>query len=219
MGSWMRKPYITYGLIFINVIVFFLMTLLGGSENVSVLVAFGAKVNNLIIEGQWWRFITPMFIHIGFEHILLNMITLYFIGIQIESFFGSGRFLIIYLVSGICGNIASFTFNPTALSAGASTALFGLFGAFLMLGESFRENPYIRAMSRQFLLLVILNVIFGFSSNVDLAGHLGGLCAGFLTAYIVGVPMIGKVPVTKRIVSLLTLVFVSGLLLVMGFKM
>lgn len=218
MASWTRKPYITYGLIVINVIVFLLMTLLGGSENVSTLIAFGAKVNTLILEGQWWRFITPMFLHIGFEHILLNMITLYFIGTQIEAFFGSGRFLVLYLLSGIGGNIASFTFNPTALSAGASTALFGLFGAFLMLGESFRENPYIRAMSRQFLLLVILNVIFGFSGNVDLAGHLGGLATGFLAAYVVGVPMIGKVPLMKRLVSLLAIIFVGGLLLIMGFK-
>ncbi|KRL03232.1 rhomboid family intramembrane serine protease [Liquorilactobacillus capillatus] len=218
MNTISRKPNVTYGLIVINVIVFLLMTLNGGSTSPRVLIMFGAKVNSLILAGQWWRFVTPMFLHIGFEHILLNMITLYFIGTQIEMFFGSTRFSLIYLISGIGGNIASFTFNPTALSAGASTALFGLFGAFLMLGESFRENPYIKAMARQFLLLVILNILFSFSGNIDLAGHLGGLAAGFLAAYIVGVPKIGKVPFLKRLFSLVALIFIGGLLLIMGFK-
>ncbi|KRN34270.1 rhomboid family integral membrane protein [Liquorilactobacillus mali] len=194
------------------------MTLAGGSQSVGVLVEFGAKVNTLIVAGQWWRLITPMFLHIGFEHIVLNMITLYFVGIQLENILGRGRFLAVYLVSGIAGNLASFAFNPDALSAGASTALFGLFGIYLMMGESFSSNPYIRAMGKQFLLLVVLNIMFGFYGNVDLAGHIGGLVGGFLMGYCVGVPRVGSIPLPKRIVSTLALVFLCIMMFTLGFK-
>ncbi|MDN7144363.1 rhomboid family intramembrane serine protease [Liquorilactobacillus mali] len=213
-----KKPVVTYTLLGINVLVFILMTLAGGSQSVGVLVEFGAKVNTLIVAGQWWRLITPMFLHIGFEHIVLNMITLYFVGIQLENILGRGRFLAVYLVSGIAGNLASFAFNPDALSAGASTALFGLFGIYLMMGESFSSNPYIRAMGKQFLLLVVLNIMFGFYGNVDLAGHIGGLVGGFLMGYCVGVPRVGSIPLPKRIVSTLALVFLCIMMFTLGFK-
>ncbi|MFT8824355.1 MAG: rhomboid family intramembrane serine protease [Liquorilactobacillus mali] len=213
-----KKPVVTYTLLGINVLVFILMTLAGGSQSVGVLVEFGAKVNTLIVAGQWWRLITPMFLHIGFEHIVLNMITLYFVGIQLENILGRGRFLAVYLMSGIAGNLASFAFNPDALSAGASTALFGLFGIYLMMGESFSSNPYIRAMGKQFLLLVVLNIMFGFYGNVDLAGHIGGLVGGFLMGYCVGVPRVGSIPLPKRIVSTLALVFLCIMMFTLGFK-
>ncbi|MFT9097038.1 rhomboid family intramembrane serine protease [Lactobacillus sp. UCMA15818] len=213
-----KKPVVTYTLLGINVIVFVLMTLAGGSESIGVLVEFGAKVNSLIIAGQWWRLITPMFLHIGFEHLVLNMITLYFVGIQLEGILGRVRFLAVYLVSGVAGNLASFAFNPNALSAGASTALFGLFGIYLMMGESFSSNPYIRAMARQFLLLVVLNIVFGFYGSVDLAGHIGGLIGGFLIGYCVGVPRVGNVPLPKRVVSGLALVCLCIMMFTLGFK-
>ena len=188
-----KRPLVTISLIVANIVVYILMTVAGGSTNPLVLIKFGAKVNEYILMGQWWRLITPVFIHIGLTHIVVNMVTLYFIGMQIEYLFGASRYLLIYLVSGLCGNIASFVFNPDSVSAGASTALFGLFGAYLMLGEAFRENVYIRLMSRQFLALVILNIAFGFFGNIDLAGHLGGLFGGFLIAYVLGVPKVGSV--------------------------
>ncbi|MFT8491781.1 MAG: rhomboid family intramembrane serine protease [Liquorilactobacillus satsumensis] len=213
-----RKPVVTYALLAVNVFIFLLMTLLGGSQQISILVAFGAKVNSLILAGQWWRLVTPMFLHIGFEHLILNMVTLYFIGSQLELILGHGRFLLVYFISGIMGNIASFAFNPNALSAGASTALFGLFGVFLMMGESFWENTYIRLMARQFLLLVGINIIFGFFGNVDLAGHLVGLFGGFLAGYCVGVPAVGRVPLVKRVLSLVTLLILCVLMLSVGFK-
>lgn len=210
------RPLVTYTLIGLNVIVYLAMTFLGGSQNTLLLVAFGAKVNPLIIQGQWWRLLSPMFIHIGLEHLVLNIVTLYFIGLQIEALFGKWRFLTIYLVSGLGGNIASFAFSPS-ISAGASTAIFGLFGAFLMLGESFREEPYIRATAKQFLILVILNLGLGFT-GIDIAGHLGGLLAGFLMAYVTAVPKWGRIPLVKRTVAGSTLVFIYVILTVVGFQ-
>lgn len=212
-----KRPYITISLIVINVIVYLLMTIAGGSTNPNILLEFGAKDNALIAAGQIWRLFTPMFLHIGFQHIVLNMVTLYFLGAQIEYIFGPVRFLIIYLVSGIGGNIASFAFN-SALSAGASTALFGLFGAYLALGESFRDNPYIHAVAKQFLVLVILNLIGDLSGSIDLWGHIGGLVSGFLLAYLVGVPNLGKIPMHKRILAGIVLAMLFVVIYLTGMK-
>ncbi|GAA3615072.1 rhomboid family intramembrane serine protease [Secundilactobacillus similis] len=204
---WLTGPYITVSLIAICVVIYGLMTLMGGSNNLGVLIEFGAKYNPLIQQGQWWRFLTPTFLHIGIEHLVLNMVTLYFLGYQIEALFGHWRFLTIFLLSGIGGNLASFAFNPNALSAGASTAIFGLFGAFLMLGESFWENPYIRQMTKTFLLFIGLNLVMGFfSPGTDLAGHFGGLAAGFFAGYIVGAPKIGQISFIKRIIAVIVII-------------
>lgn len=209
-----KRPRMTITLITINVVIYILMLIAGGASNINVLLEFGAKDNGLIIAGQAWRLFTAMFVHLSLQHIVLNMVTLYFLGAQIEWLFGPIRFIIIYVLSGIGGNIASFAFNP-AISAGASTALFGLFGAFLMLGESFRNNPYIHSMAKQFLVLVILNLVFDLmESSIDIWGHLGGLVSGFLLGYIVSVPRLGKVKISKRIIAFiaLSLVFVLGYL-------
>ncbi|GEO66292.1 rhomboid family intramembrane serine protease [Levilactobacillus spicheri] len=204
-----QTPYMTVGLIAVMVLVYLAMTLAGGSTNVNVLIEFGAKINVLIQQGQWWRLVTPVFLHIGFTHILLNMLTLYFVGMQLEAAFGHWRYLVIFLVAGIGGNVASFCFSDS-LSAGASTAIFGLFGAFMMLGESFWQNPTIRSLARTFLAFVVMNLAFDvFTPGIDLAGHIGGLFAGFLTAYLVGVPRIGKVSAIKRVIA--TVVLVAGL--------
>ncbi|KRL93118.1 rhomboid family intramembrane serine protease [Levilactobacillus hammesii] len=204
-----QYPFMTIGLIVIMVLVYGAMTLDGGSTNVNVLITFGAKLNALIQQGEWWRLFTPMFLHIGFTHILMNMITLYFVGMQIEAAFGHTRFLILFLVSGVGGNVASFCFS-NSLSAGASTAIFGLFGAFMMMGESFWQNPVIRQLAQTFLAFVVMNILFDlFAPGIDLAGHIGGLAAGFLVAYSLGVPRIGKVNVIKRVVA--TIVLIVGL--------
>lgn len=204
-----QYPFMTVGLIVIMVLVYGAMTLAGGSTDVNVLITFGAKVNALIQQGEWWRLFTPMFLHIGFTHILMNMITLYFVGIQIEAAFGHTRFLAMFLIAGIGGNVASFCFSDS-LSAGASTAIFGLFGAFLMLGESFWQNPVIRQIARTFMAFIVMNLAFDiFTPGIDMAGHLGGLVVGFLVAYTVGVPRIGKVSVIKRVVA--TIVLIAGL--------
>jgi len=204
-----QTPYMTVGLIGIMVLVFLAMTLDGGSTNANVLITFGAKINVLIQQGQWWRLVTPIFLHIGFTHILMNMLTLYFVGMQLEAAFGHWRYLVIFLVAGVGGNVASFCFSDS-LSAGASTAIFGLFGAFMMLGESFWQNPGIRSLTRTFMAFVVMNLAFDvFTPGIDIAGHIGGLFAGFLVAYLVGVPRIGRVSSIKRVVA--TIVLIIGL--------
>lgn len=91
---------------------------------------------------------------------------------------------------------------PSTVSAGASTAIFGLFGAFLMLGVCFHHNVIVRVLSRTFLLFVIINIVMDFFlSGVDLVGHIGGLFGGFFIAFIVGAPMLGTVDYLKRLLS------------------
>lgn len=211
--TWTRIP-VTISLLIIQVIVFIAMTVLGGSTNSAVLIEFGARVTPLLQAGQWWRLITPVFIHIGIAHLAINSITLYFLGMYIEELFGHWRMLVIYLLSAISGNLASAIFLPNTISAGASTALFGLFGAFLMLGDSFRTNPAIRQLSRQFLILVALNVVMDLAlPGIDISGHLGGLLGGFLVAYVVGAPRLGNVSFTKRVIAGIVFVFGIGLMI------
>lgn len=199
--TWSLAP-VTITLVVIQVLVYLAMTLAGGSTNPAVLVRFGALQPELLRAGQWWRLITPVFVHIGFTHLLINSLTLYFLGLYIEQLFGHWRMLVIYFVSAIVGNLCSAYWLSSSLAAGASTAIFGLFGAFLMLGESFRENLAIRQLSRQFLILVLLNIGTDLLvPGIDLAGHIGGLFAGFLMAYVVAAPKIGPVATNKRWLS------------------
>lgn len=208
--SWSLAP-VTVTLVVIQVLVYLAMSLVGGSTNPAVLVRFGALVPALLQAGQWWRLVTPVFVHIGFTHLLINSLTLYFLGLYIEQLFGHWRMVVIYFVSAIIGNLCSAYWLAGSLAAGASTAIFGLFGAFLMLGESFRDNLALRQLSRQFLILVLLNVGTDLLvPGIDLAGHIGGLVGGFLMAYVVGTPKLGSVTVAKRWLS--TAVLVVGVL-------
>ncbi|MHA8138378.1 rhomboid family intramembrane serine protease [Lactobacillaceae bacterium Scapto_B20] len=199
------------------VIVFAIMTIDGGTNNAANLVRFGAKYNPLIQNGEIWRLITPMFIHLSVTHILFNGIAVYYMGTQLEALFGHTRFLLIFFISGIVGNLASFAFNDD-ISAGASTAIFGLFGAFMMIGEVFWENPYVRQMTKSFVFFIILNLAFDlFSASIDIAGHLGGLVGGFLSAYFVGLPRKRFISLPKQAIATVTLVIIALALFYVGY--
>lgn len=185
-----KKPFITYILVTLNILVFVIMTLNGGTTNIENLIRFGASYQPLILAGQWYRLLTPMFIHIGFEHLFLNMITLYFCGTFLEQIIGSWRFLIVYIIAGVGGNLLSASLAPNVVSAGASTSIFGLFGTFVMIGLLFRQLPYFKNLGRQFGILIVLNLVFALfpGSGIDISGHIGGLITGFLGAVVVGMP-------------------------------
>jgi rhomboid protease GluP len=144
-----------------------------------------------------------MFIHIGFTHILVNSITLYYLGTQMESLYGSLRFALIYLLSGLMGNLMSFAFNDS-ISAGASTSLFGLFAAAIVLGRQFPYNLGIQQMARSFTMLIFLNFFFGFfSTAVDNFGHLGGALGGALAAVFIAMPRTSKSQNGQRLLFLI----------------
>lgn len=200
--NFFNGPWVTTVLLVFTVLMFGAETLAGGSTSPKVLFELGARYTPaVVLLNQWWRLITPIFLHIGFMHLFVNMATLWYLGRITEQAFGHWRFLIIYLVSGITGNFAGLLFSNGGVAAGASTSLFGLFGAFLMLGDAFRDRPQIAAMTRSVLSIVAINLVFDlFVGNIDIAGHIGGLIGGFLIAGVVGVPRIGDVPVVKRTV-------------------
>ena len=175
-----RKPFVTYILLAIQIILFILMTFMGGSENSAILLLFGAKFNPLIAAGQYWRLITPIFLHIGVVHLLINSITLYYLGSMVENILGHWRYLLIYLSAGLMGNLFSYQFSAN-ISAGASTSLFGLFAVFLALRNLFPRNRYIQSIGSQYLMIVGINLVLGFlGSGIDIWGHIGGLVGGFL---------------------------------------
>ncbi|SRR6266404_7902128 len=178
----------------VNIGVFVLMCLAGGfavtAVDPMVLLGFGAKQNNLIVEQhQYWRLITSIFIHIGIIHLLLNNYALWIIGQEIERIYGSARFVILYLATGIVGSIGSFIFNPQATSAGASGSIFGLFG--VMAAFAFRYRKEIpeflsRDIKRRVIPIIFINLVFGFSVRiVDNSAHIGGLLSGIALALVV----------------------------------
>jgi len=176
----LTKPLVTWVILAVNLTVFAAMTLYGGSERISVLVLFGAKVNSLIAGGEYWRFITPTFIHIGILHLAFNCYALYALGLEVERLFGRVPFFALYLLSGFSGVLASFAFNDS-LSAGASGAIFGLIGAlgyFLARYRNLLGNPGRRQLANV-VLIAAYNLAFGFLyRGVDNHGHIGGLVAG-----------------------------------------
>ena len=184
-----KKPIVTYSLIFICILVFILMYVLGnGSTDNYTLLVFGANVDTLTKNGDYYRLFTSMFLHIGILHLLCNMYSLYIMGKEVENVFGKVKYLIIYLLSGIAGSILSLAFNHNTICAGASGAIFGLLGALLYFGYYYRT--YLGAtLTRSIIPVIVLNLIIGFtSSGIDNAAHIGGLVGGILIAMAVGVP-------------------------------
>lgn len=152
----------------------------------TTLIAYGAKDNSLMLQGQYWRFITPIFLHANALHIGLNMFNLVVLGVFLERLYGHLRFLLIYLLTGIISIIASFYFAPQEISVGASGAIFGLVGAYsIFVLVHRRAFPYGGVPALLWLLIIVaLNLSIGFFvSNVDNYAHIGGLISGCLLGW------------------------------------
>ncbi|MGM0947747.1 MAG: rhomboid protease YqgP [Bacillota bacterium] len=204
------KPIFTYLFIALQILMFFLLELNGGSTNTETLVAFGAKENSLIAAGEWWRLLTPIVLHIGIAHLAFNTLALWSVGTAVERMYGSGRFLLIYLAAGITGSIASFVFSPYP-SAGASGAIFGCLGALLYIALSNRKM-FFRTIGTNIIVIIIINLGFGFAvSNIDNSGHIGGLIGGFFAAAALGLPK-ARALARRLLSAVLLLALASGFL-------
>ncbi|KXT74844.1 GlpG protein (membrane protein of glp regulon) [Streptococcus sp. DD10] len=182
-----RYP-VTSSLLIVSIFIFLIMFLMRGTDYASgqTLYDFGAMYGLAIrtFPNQLWRLISAIFVHIGFEHLLMNMVTLYFLGRQVEGIFGSKKFLILYLFSGLMGNVAVFLWTPNVIAAGASTSLYGLFASIIVLRYAV-NNPYIQQLGQSYLILFVLNVGFSLMMpGISLAGHLGGAIGGALLAVL-----------------------------------
>ncbi len=188
-----KRPIVTYALLISNLVLFVAMILSGANAfdiDPTTLYNFGGLVNFSSMDGftGLYRLIASMFLHGGIVHFLFNMYALYIIGPQLESFFGKGKYLIIYLGSGVIGGLMSMLFQANyVVSVGASGAIFGLLGALLYFGYHYRV--YLGTVIKsQIIPLIIFNILLGFMlPGINMVAHLGGLFGGYLVAKLVGV--------------------------------
>lgn len=210
-----KKPVVTWSLIVINVI-YFIITLILSRYDLSAknLFLLGGNYRLAVLDGEYWRLLTSMFMHASIIHIVLNMYALNIIGSQLEGFFGKAKFLMIYLVSGITGGLLSILFSDY-VSVGASGAIFGLLGALLYFGYHYRV--YLDNVIRsQIIPLIIMNLAIGFLfSGIDNAAHVGGLIGGVLAACAVGVK--NKSTNQDKINGYIMLAIYFGFLIYMNF--
>ncbi|MBR3363022.1 MAG: rhomboid family intramembrane serine protease [Bacilli bacterium] len=174
-----KKPVITVSLVVINTVLYFLTTFLGLVDNFAVNRFF-------VLNGEYYRLFTGMFLHANIVHLLFNMYALYVIGSQLEGFLGRYKYLAVYLLSGLGGSVLSIFFS-NGFSVGASGAIFGLLGSLLYFGYHYRV--YLETVVKsQIIPLIIFNLIIGFSfSGIDNWAHIGGLIGGILSTMAVGV--------------------------------
>lgn len=177
-----RAPatFLAWALTAVNIVVWLAMEQAGGSTSGRVLVAFGAKVNAQIAQGEYWRLLTPVFLHIGLVHLVFNTFALLSFGRLAEGIYGHARFLAIYLVSGITGTALSY-FLTRGVSAGASGAIFGVAGALAIFFATNRKAPPVASGGGLAGILGVLgfNLVFGVAMpGIDNWGHLGGLIGG-----------------------------------------
>ncbi len=174
-----------------------------------LIYTYGAKENSFIMNGEYWRLVTPIFLHGGLIHLLLNSYFLFSIGKLVERIYGSAKFVFVYMIAGITGNIASFVFSP-AWSIGASGALMGMLGGLLYYGV---ENPdqFKRYFGYNVVSTIVINVIFGISTpGIDNYAHLGGLIGGFLACGTVGLGKTANKYFNKLTAGVLTAIAIIG---------
>ncbi|HEY4689807.1 MAG TPA: rhomboid family intramembrane serine protease [Anaerolineae bacterium] len=173
----------------VNIVVWLLMTASGGSENRSVLIAFGANApSRIVLYGEVWRLFTANFLHIGLVHLFFNSYALYALGPEMEALYGSERFVAIYVLSGLSGSIASFALHTDlGLSAGASTALFGIVGTMIAFFVRNRQHFGARGTQRlySYAAMAMLNLFIGLSvPGIDTLGHVGGFVGGLILGWL-----------------------------------
>jgi rhomboid protease GluP len=173
-------------MIALNTLVYLVMTLSGVSAfspTASQVLPWGADFGPVTTSGQAWRLLTACFIHFGFLHIAMNMYCLLQAGILTERLFGSVRFLPIYWIAGIGGNILGLYIHPLTVSAGASGAVFGVYGAllaFLLVRRGVVPNQAALGVARSAGIFILFNFVYGLSSSTtDMTAHIGGLLVGF----------------------------------------
>lgn len=184
-----RKAVCTIGIAVINIVVFVLLSFGGQTEDGIYMLKHGAMYTPYIVgRGEYYRLFTSMFLHFGFTHLMNNMVTLLVLGHHIERVIGKVRLIVIYLLSGLGGNLLSFVMDfwsaDYKISAGASGAIFGLTGAmlYLVIGN---HGKTVNITKERMVLMTVISLYSGFSSGgVDNLAHIGGLVTGIAAAFL-----------------------------------
>ena len=219
-----KKPIITYTIMVICTILYILTSLYSNSfieQKLSVLYDFGGLVNFDMLNRnplELYRLVSSIFLHGSILHFLCNMISLYVIGSQLESFFGKVKYTIIFILSGVIGNLLTLIFLQNGvITIGASGAIFGLLGALLYFGYHYRV--YLSSVMRtQIIPIIILNLFIGVvSQGINNFAHIGGLIGGFLVAKTVGVKYkSSKLDMINGLI--MTLIFIAFLIYIVFFR-
>ena len=182
-----KKPWVTYTILIVTVVMYGLQTLSTYLTGYDWPYLLGGKINEYILTGQVWRLITPVLLHGNVLHIAFNMYALFTIGPGLERFYGSKRYLLLYLLGGYAGNVLSFLLSPNP-SLGASTAIFGLVAAEAVF--IYRNRMLFGQRARSMLMnlgvVVVVNLVLGLQPGIDNWGHLGGLIGGLIFAWVAG---------------------------------
>ena len=193
-----NKFYITYLFVAINVFVFFILEYGIFRNSMTSLLDWGGNYAPAVVEEQqYYRLITSMFLHMDLEHLLNNMLLLFYIGKLLENLFGKLWYTILYFFSGIVAGLCSIVYNThigqAPLCVGASGAVFGLTGAMACF-IIWKKGKIAQISKRQMLLMVIFSLYGGFvETNVDNAAHIGGLLAGIIFVFVYSLFSIGKI--------------------------
>lgn len=181
-----NRPKATIMLAVMQVIVFFILSFGGMTEDGSYMVEHGAMYVPYILDGKYYLLVTSIFLHFGFEHLMSNTVSLLVMGWNLEPVIGPVKLLILYFCSGVGGNLLSMACDIASgeyvVSAGASGAIFGLTGALLCVAFRYRDRVG-EISGRGMIFVVALSLYMGFTdSGVDNAAHVGGLIVGFIFA-------------------------------------
>jgi len=192
MQAFARYP-LTYGIIVLNLFFYLISIVLSGNIvdiNLQTLVDMGALYGPLVVlQSQWWRLLSAIFLHGGMTHILMNMFSLYLIGRGMELYFSKAAYITIYLFSGFIGGIASLYMHPQSVGIGASGAIFGVFGAlggFFLAHKDRIATERGRQILKDFAIIIGLNLFLGLSvASIDMSAHIGGLLTGFTSGFLI----------------------------------
>ena len=191
-----RRPRVTVALAILNTLVFLACILVHrawAGLTWSDLLNWGANYGPLTLSSQWWRLLTALFLHGGFFHLAVNLWVLWNAGLLTEKLFGSGRYALIYLGSGLLANMASILWKPSAISVGASGAIFGVLGAFLAYAMAPRTRLPLRVLRTLWLstaVFALFSLVNGMlSQGIDNAAHVGGLLSGLLLGIVLARPL------------------------------
>lgn len=190
--SLMKYPWLTYGLIAVNVLIWLGMAFKGGNfmlSDIEQLYHLGGLTTAAVQQGEWWRMLTATFLHGGLMHLAMNMVGLYSAGIMVERIYGHGQYAIIYLGAALTGSAMSMHFAAQeVISVGASGAIFGVAGAFLVAVLQHRNKLPV-TFSKQTIhgisYFLLYSLVQGFSKDgIDNGAHIGGLIGGMIAAYV-----------------------------------